>query len=705
MATTGPDGSSPFSLTPLVPANDGLPVTSSVVPEHSPFDPALIQQTKNEIRTLVQEITHLSRASLPVPQYYEEFLRRVVSALAAHGGAVWTARDNGPLHLEYQINLPPEFAADQEPIAARHRLLLHNVITTGQATLVPPRSGSSCDEEAGNPTELLLVLAALRLDQRPCGVVEVFQRAGGGPTTQRGYLRFLVQMCDLASEFLRNSRLRQLDDRQNLWLDLERFLQQVHAHLDSRAVAYTVANEGRRLIGCERASVTVARGRRHEVVAVSGLDAIDRRAADVRLLGNLASVVCAAGRPFWFDGHRQDCAPQIEKHLDAYLDRAHATVLGIVPLTAPSADHADPPSPADQAPPIGALIVEQLSSHRVEPSHRERTETVALHSASALAHALEYESLFLMPVWRTLGKAKWILRARTLPKVLLALAAVAGLLLAMLIIPADFDLAANGKLQPAQRRDVFAFTDGVVVEVPVRHEQIVEQGQLLARLQNTEVEMQIADLTGRKRTTQERILSLQRAQLDGRLLRTEEQNRLSGELLELREVEEGLDRELELLREKEQQLVVRSSMRGQVVTWNVSTLLLRRPVQRGQLLMTLLDLDGDWELELYMPERRMGHVGRATAHAGNALPVTFLLASHPETPFAGQIAEIHRMAEVHGDEGNCVVMRVAIDRKALPELRSETSVTARVHCGRRPLGFVLFHELLETLQRRVWFWL
>ena len=147
------------------------------------IDPLLIQQTKNEIRLLVQEIAQLSRSTIPANQFYEEFLRLRL-APAASGGAIWLSGDDGQLSLEYQVNLPDECIEQSEATVARHRGLLQNVLASGQATLVPPRSGSVRDEEAGNPTDSLLVLAALKVDHRPCGVIEVFQRSGGGPTTQ-----------------------------------------------------------------------------------------------------------------------------------------------------------------------------------------------------------------------------------------------------------------------------------------------------------------------------------------------------------------------------------------------------------------------------------------------------------------------------------------------------------------------------------------
>jgi hypothetical protein len=667
------------------------------------FDAHLIPQTRNEVRILVEEITQLSRAVIPASQFYEEFLRRVISALAAHGGAVWISRDGGPLELEYEVNLPDECRLGQETAGTQHSQLLQNVFSSGQATLVPPRSGAARGDEAGNPSDSLLILAAIKVDQQPCGVIEVVQRAGGGPTTQRGYLRFLVQMAEVANEFLRNSRLRHQDDRQSVWTEFERFLRLVHGHLDSQRVACTVANESRRLIGCDRASVATAKGRGFSISAVSGLDSIESRAADIRLLGELVRVVCATGRPFWYDGRQSDIAPQIERPLNEYLDHSHATLLAIVPLL-PPAHSAELPQRNARREPVGALIIEQFSGIRVVDGMVERTESIAQHSASALSNALEHESIFLLPVWRAIGRAKWVVRARSLPKAMTVCASVVVAVAALGLIPVDFDLAARGKLQPAVRRDVFARVDGVVTEVPVQHQQIVEKGQILARISSTELEAQIADLIGRKQAARERTLNLQPTQLDDRNLQTDEQNRPAGESLELRKVEEGIDREIQLLREKEEQLTVRSEIRGMVETWNVGTILLRRPVQRGQLLMSVVDPDGAWELELYMPERRIDHLAGAVG-AQKPLSVSFRPASHPERVLTGSVTEIDRIAEQHGEDGNCVRLRVAVDKHDLPELHAGTSVTARVKCGRRCLGFVLFHELIEALQSKVLFWL
>jgi len=668
-----------------------------------PIDPALIQQTKNEIRALVQEITALSQSGVGLGEFQEEYLRRVVAALASHGGAIWTPRDDGSLQLDYQINLPEEVVEDASK-RRRHNRLLQQVFASHQPTLVPPQSGATGDHEAGNPTDYLLIFACLRVEQETLGVIEIFQRAGGGPTTQRGYLRFLVQMGELASDYLKNRRLRHLADRQSLWEQLEGFTRGVHCGLESQPTAFTIANEGRRLLQCDRVSVALRRGRQLEVTAVSGMDALDRRAAQVRQLGRLATAVAAAGRPLWYSGDHRELPPQIDEPLQAYLDQAHAKLLAVIPLHASATAEEESPRQSTPRPPLGALIVEQFTSRHAADGLAERADIMAAHSASALANALEHESLFLLPLWRALGKAKWVLQARMLPRaasILLVLAAAAA---ALILIPADFDLAARGTLQPAVRREIFAPLDGVVIEVPVEHEQPVRRGEVLVRLDNNQLELDIADLEGRQRTTQERMLSLTRAQFDQRLT-VEQQNQMAGELLELNQRKQSLEAEWSLLQEHRAKLTVRSEMDGEVVTWGVQDVLARRPVNRGQILMTVVDPTSDWELELYLPERRMGHLTEAIRNSPDGVPVIFTLASHPGQEFVGYVVEIHGVAEVRGEEGNTVLLRVALDQSRLPELRGGTTVTARVQCGQRAIGYVVFQELIETVQTKILFWL
>jgi hypothetical protein len=87
------------------------------------------------------------------------------------------------------------------------------------------------------------------------------------------------------------------------------------------------------------------------------------------------------------------------------------------------------------------------------------------------------------------------------------------------------------------------------------------------------------------------------------------------------------------------------------------------------------------------------------------LKVSFILATEPGKTREGTVEEIESSAEVRGEEGNTVMIKVSIDKKDFKksDLQPGATVTAKVACGRRPLGFVLLHDLIAFLQARVFF--
>ena len=666
-------------------------------------DPELVEQTKQQIQSLVREIADLAKQDLEPQAFYSEFLPRVVQALAAVGGAVWVRGEGSMLQLAYQINLQRTGLAESENNQFRHGRLLHQVIQRESGMLVPPQSGAGDDNEAGNPTDFLLVLGPLKSDQQIEGVVEIFQRPGTRPNTQRGYLRFLEQMCELAGDFLKTRQLRHYTNRQTLWAQLEHFTRLVHESLDPRETAYTVVNEGRRLIQCDRVSVALKRGRKCTIEAISGQDIFDKRSNTVQLLGRLATAVAASGDPLWYSGDTSDLPPQVEEAVQDYVDDSHSKMVAVLPLKKPVEAEQDP----DEGETIGALVVEQIEDSRLRDGFRQRVDVVCAHSSVALANAMEYHSLFLLPLWRAIGRAKWVVQARTLPK---TIAVTAALLLAvgfLALWPKNFYLEGEGKLVPIVRRNVFAPMDGSVAEVFVEHNQPVTAGQVLLRLRNTDLDVAMMDVIGRLETTNEQIAATQRTLLDvsrGNRAEQIEMNRLQGELLQAQQRRDNLIKQIELYRRQKEELLVRSPISGRVITWEVKETLKNRPVQRGQILLRVADPEKGWELEVEMPEKRVGHIAEAQRSLGEDLPVEYILATEPDDRRSGKIEEVHYAAEVKDEKGNTVRIRVAIRQDELPEhLRPGATAIANVYCGRRPLGYVLFHDLLEWVQTNVLF--
>jgi hypothetical protein len=680
-----------------------------------------IEQTKQQIRGLVSEIAQLSKSELQADEYYAAFLQRIISALAAVGGAVWILRDGRRLELAYHIKMSETLLAPESEDATKHFALLTQVVAGGEPTLVPPMSAAADERAGGNPTQFLLVLSPLKGDNQIEGVVEIFQRPDAQPVTQRGYLKFLVQMCELAGEWLKTRKLRQISDRHSLWQEADHFARLVHQDLNTRETAYTIVNEGRRLIGCDRVSVGLMRGRICKIEAVSGQDTIENRSNIVNYMGKLATRVLATGESLWFDGATDDLPPQVEEALDDYIDESHTKMIAILPLRRPKgADvvretvtgEADEESnEANEI--IGAMIVEQIEGELPEEVLRSRSDLVYEHSARALTNAVDHNRVFLMPLWQTIGKARWLVTARNLPKTVIAVVAILAVVLAMFLVPADFQPKSNGALQPVEKKDIFVPVDGDVIAVHVSDQDLVKEGAILVELRNSDLELQYQDVAGQI-TAKETVYRFKmRALNDDTSLKEVERIRLRGETEELEQQLITLSKEFELLKTKRDKLKIRSPIDGEVMmSWDVQKTLLRRPVTTGQVLMSVADPGSDWELELYMRESRSGHVRRANAdknlrgkYPGAGERVLYVLKTDPGNERQGTIREIAEGTEVHPEEGVIVKMKVDIVREDIGNPHPGATVTAKVYCGRKPLGYVWFHEAWEWFQGNILFYL
>ncbi len=671
-------------------------------------DPRLVEQAQAQIRGLVDEIVALARKETNAEQFYTEFLNRVVQALAAVGGVVWKAGEGGGPEIQAQLNFQEQRLGTSKEELIAHRRLIHNTFRTGESTLMQPHSGGA-DANGMNPSEYLLVLGPVKIGDETHHVVEILQRPNPSTRTQRGYLRFLVQMCEVASNFLKNRQLQHFTDRQSLWSQLEQFTRMAHVSLEPREVAYTIANEGRRLIQCDRLSVAIRKGGKCQIASISGQDTFDTRSNTVLLLSQLATAVVKAGEPVWYSGNTKDMAPEIEEAVEGYVDECHTKQLAVIPLKRPTPPGAEPDKDAAPERPVGALIVEMIEDTRPRDGFLQRVNVVSEHSSTALANAMEYNELFLMPVWRTIGKSRVLVEARNLPKTVAVAGGILMLLLATIFVPWNFNIHSPGKLQPIERREVFATVEGTIQNVLVRHGQDVKQGDLLLELDNRDLTLKHEELVGEYRRTDASIKAYQSQMADGGRLNKLERDRIQGQLVEALAHLTSLGQQIRTLELKIGKTRIYAPVSGKITTWDVEQVLKLRPVQPGQAVLSIANPSGPWELELHMPEDRMGYLGEARAALRKAenrddLDVTFHLATDPTTEYHGRVREIHLTAEANPEHGNTVLVKVDFDKDKLPQpIQPGADVSSKTYCGRRALGFVMFHDLANWFRKTVWF--
>ena len=657
---------------------------------------------RQDIEALVEAIDRLSKQPLSAPEFHTAVLERVVPALAAVGGVVWTGDAGGALRREAawqldQIGLVGE--AEQ-----RHLQLIRQALRAGEAKAVPPMAGHGGDGAAANPTGYLLLLSPIANGTGAAGLIEVFQRPGTTRAAQAGYQRFLAIVAELAGEFHSRLRLRELEQRAGLWGQFEQFASRVHCKLDLKSVAFAIANEGRRLVGCDRLSVARMRGSRCRLLAVSGQDTFEKRANLIRRMEQLATAVVAGREPLWYAEDRGGIPPQVELLLEPYLDESHSRMVAVVPLFEPE----DEDAPRRRPKPVGALVVERFEGGGDDDTLRARVDAVRRHGELAIHNALSHQSLPFFPVLRLLQKSRWLTQARQLPKTLLVLLLLAGAVAALVLVPADFEIGGRGELQPALRRDVFAPSDGVVDQLHVGHADAVAASDPLIALRRSELDFEFTRVTGELLTTQSELQTTRARYQQARPTSANAQDRdarneLAAKIKELEEREKSLNDQLKILQRQQEELVVRSPIAGEVLTWDVETLLDSRPVKKGQALLRVGDTAGDWVLEVRVPDDDVGHVLAARESLGHDLKVSFVLTTDPDTVHEGTVREIAKATETHETEGASVLVTVAFDRDQISQLRPGATVVPRIYCGRRAVGYVWFHDLWDALKTYVLF--
>jgi multidrug efflux pump subunit AcrA (membrane-fusion protein) len=315
-------------------------------------------------------------------------------------------------------------------------------------------------------------------------------------------------------------------------------------------------------------------------------------------------------------------------------------------------------------------------------------------------------------------------QARTLPKTIAVVVAVASVIAALVIVPADFELHGKGSLEAETRRGVWADVQGVVEKVFVKDGQNVEKNAPLAELSSTELEAKLSELRNRIVATNEQITSKTVARQAERLPK-DRMDELQGDIQAARVELQSLRAQYEIHANERKKLAVKSPIAGVVVSSKVLDELTHRPVMRGDELMTIADPTGELELEILMPEERMGHItkadnarkarlaeiekqgGRGDRKALDAekkelergLKVSYILATHPGQEHVGYVREMNTRAEVRGADGSTVLLRVAIDKKELTDPQLGGAATAKVYCGRRAIGYVWFHDLIAFVQK------
>ncbi|WP_010586562.1 HlyD family efflux transporter periplasmic adaptor subunit [Schlesneria paludicola] len=487
------------------------------------------------------------------------------------------------------------------------------------------------------------------------------------------------------------------------------FLLSIQRSLDLNEVANVAVNDGRILFGVDRVSLALNRGRMAVIKAVSGQESVHPRGNLIRTLRTLTRKVISAGEPFRYDGTLNAVPKELEEPLAEFIQESGARFLLIVPLLQPERlvkpDEASESARSTQRPrkTIGALIIERMSSSEPTPELKSTLDSVTDHIAAATFNARSHSSIFLLPLWRTLGGFFEWLRGRRLAIAIVSLIALAGAGAAMVLVPWEYRVDAKGQLMPIIQREVFAPWDGIVMELLVGDDERVVEGQPLLQLRNDELEAEIVKTKSEVEEKQKFLITL-KAQYDDadKNNKTEEKLRMKGKSVETQVELEGARLQYEILKKRRDRLTVRAPIAGVVTTFQLKQLLQNRPVKRGDVLLEVMDETGDWQLELEIAEHRVGRILKAQQVLSPNLDIEYRLLTSPEQSYEAKLKSLSTRTVTAESDGSVLEARAALDTSKLPACTIGAQVRARIGCGQSYLGDVLFGDVIEFIQKYCW---
>ena len=301
----------------------------------------------------------------------------------------------------------------------------------------------------------------------------------------------------------------------------------------------------------------------------------------------------------------------------------------------------------------------------------------------ALRNSLEHEGTPLLPLLRWVRRCQTWLRGDRLPKALLVAAVLAALLAVLVLVPADFEIAVRGELQPQRRYHIFAPQDGVVTDLAQAQGAAVRKGDTLLVLMSPRLDLELAEVVGKRRTTEEQLAAIRSARMRNDRPRTRrDRHELSAQEAQLKERLDGLEQQFRILSAQRRQLEVASPTDGRILTFDLERLLAARPAQRGDKLLTVADLDGPWELELRIADDQAGHVLAAQRESGPQLPLSFVLATDPGVKYRGQLRDIAAASELDNAGHPTVFAPAELVAPGPPSPWPGATAIARIHCGR-----------------------
>ncbi|HXD88159.1 MAG TPA: efflux RND transporter periplasmic adaptor subunit [Urbifossiella sp.] len=697
----------------------------------------------------------LAGSNLSPSDFYQQFLNRTLSAIDAPAGAVWLRTPQGFLQIACQVNLDSVGLEAKRGGRQCHNEVLRQVFQAAPPrpmmlppnerfppNQAPPGPADTAGVPAANLTDYFALFAPIVTPEKnSMGVLEVFQDPSHDARLYPTFLNYAFQMAGYASQYHQFSNARAASGVERTFAQVEQFARQVHSSLNPTEAAYHVANEGRKLIECDRLCVGVRHARKRVTVeAVSGADVVEKASTHVRRLRDLMEAVLQWGETLTFKGVKDaGLPPDVSHSLDEYLNESQPKLLVVQPIR-------DEREKDQSRPARSVLVLESFNPPELIEPLIQRLEVVGKHAAPALYNAAQMKRVPLKFLWWPIAKVQDGLGGKARFYTVGTIVLLMILTAVMILVPYPLRMDAKGQLQPTENANIFAPREGKLVRFNVKPGDKLAPGQAIAELYDPQLEELYSKERSRINEAQatkdrtEQMLSDQKLKFEEKLELGSKAGlarlTIDSALLNIKELNAAYNATparpgFFLARTGQFDPMLRRPVNAS--QWTVLNddrareNLLGRTVKPSEVLQRVGNIEGTWQVELKIPQRNVGQIMRAFTDPKlhkeepdtkrKYLDVDVMLRSMPDSRYLGRLYKDDIAAEAvpnknEHDENEPVVtayIKLNLDdipqAKRIPEKQfvSGLEVSTRIRCGDHALGYSLFHGVWEWFYEKVVF--
>lgn len=640
-------------------------------------------QPESAVNQVINEIAQICHSEIPLNEFLPRFLQTTLSAIGAAGGGIWFPHEDkfqcvahmGGSLLGYHEGGLPMQSIDNA---------LQDVARNQRAMVVGPRKTEALVTElkkdeivnfTAHPVFYVPVVSAEGHGKVVFhAVLQAWLQEGDDSNRYKLVVTFLQEAARQAGIYLRYKRMENAAAGTARLQQFVQLLGELSGELDLDRLGISIANWCRQITGCDRCTVFVAKpGGEPRAIAISNVEQLNQKSALVQSQKRLAMETLQAGVATLYTKAKP--VSEALGDISDYFFHSHSNEALALPISRPDSR------------PVGVLLVESHKEKRLDAEAQNLARGVASRSAPALASAMEIAS---MPLYRPMRKIAQFLhhwRTGNRKRTILRVGVPVLLAAAVILFPVHFTIQSDCVVTPVLRAQAVSEVGGRVVKVLIREGDKVVTGQVLAQLDDMDMQnnLHIAQQEKIKFETE-----ANRGQAKG---------------------DEGLRRIMQLEAERTEQQIRQINMeieKSRIKSPIDGVVLTKQPELR---IGEVLPLGGRfcevgdvtrWEAEIHVPESEVGLLDQKLRK--KALPASFLLHAMPERNFKASINNVNAISQVSSPipGGNVFVVRAEVqpepDLSAL--LKPGYTGRSKIPIGLRPAIYVATRKFVNYLRVR-----